>query len=349
MRAVIYEGPSQVAVADVAEPHVQADTDAIVQVSSAGICGTDLHASSGRMPGVERGTVLGHEFTGTIVECGRSVLGHTVGNNVMSSDFTACGRCWWCRQGLHWQCGERQFFGTGTAFGPALPGAQAEYVRVPYADTTLAPLPTSVADDAALLIGDNLATGWIAAQRAPIRPGAVVAVVGAGPVGQLASLAAQIHGAAVVVVSDPVAERRELAAANGAVARDPGETRLLLNALTDGRGADVVIEAVGGSRGLDAALVLVRNAGVIVSVSAHVQDAWTFPLARSFAGERRLEFVIGNSIGARDALTTVVAADVLDPTFVVTRHDRLDAAPERYRDMRELKELKVVLDVQEHR
>jgi alcohol dehydrogenase len=347
VRAVTYEGPGQVTVSDVPDPHLRDATDAIVRVESAGICGTDLHASSGHMPGVEPGTVLGHEFTGTIVECGRSVLAFEVGQRVMASDFTACGRCWWCRQSLHWHCGERQFFGTGIAFGPSLQGSQAEFVRVPYADTTLGLLPPSITDDAALLIGDNLATGWLACVRTAVRPGSIVAIVGAGPVGQLASVAAQVHGAAVVLVSDPVDERRAVAAANGAVTRAPGETRRLLSSLTDGRGADVVIEAVGGSRGLDAALALVRDAGVVASVSAHVQDAWTFPLARSFAGERRLEFVIGNSVAVRDDLTAVVAADVLDPTFVITRHDSLAAAPERYCDMRELKELKVVLNVRE--
>jgi len=347
MRAVVYEAPGQVSMADVPDPHLEAGTDAIVRVSSAGICGTDLHASSGHMPGVEPGTVLGHEFTGTVVEFGRSVQGLSLGDEIMSSDFTSCGRCWWCRQREHWHCEERQFFGTGTAFGPALAGAQAEYVRVPFADVTLARLPAGVSDDAALLIGDNLATGWIAAERAPVRPGAIVAVVGGGPVGQLANLAAQLHGAAVVVVSDPVQQRRDIAAAHGAVASEPGETRRLLNALTDGRGADVVIEAVGGNLGLDAALSLVRKAGTVMSVSAHVQAAWPFPLARSFAGELNLGFVIGNSIRVRDALTSVVSAGILDPAFVISRHDRLDNAPVRYRDMREMKELKILLDVEE--
>jgi threonine dehydrogenase-like Zn-dependent dehydrogenase len=349
VRAVVYEAPGRMAVTEVAEPHLVAETDAVVAVSSAGICGTDLHASSGHMRGIEPGAVLGHEFTGTVVECGRSVLSLAAGDRVMSADFTACGRCWWCRHGEHWHCGERQFFGTGTAFGPALAGVQAEYVRVPYADVTLARLPEGVSEDAALLIGDNLATGWAAAQRAPVRPGAVVAVVGGGPVGQLASLAAQVHGAAVVVVSDPVTQRREVAAEHGAVTSDPGETRALLDALTEGRGADVVIEAAGGPRGLDAALELVRGAGAVLSVSAHLQNEWQFPLARSFSRELNMGFVIGDSIRARDALSAVVRARVLDASFVLTRHDCLDSAPERYRDMRDMKELKVVLDVQEHR
>jgi alcohol dehydrogenase len=349
VRAVVYEAPGRVAVADVDEPRLQDPTDAIVEVAVAGICGTDLHASSGHMDGVEPGTVLGHEFTGTIVACGRSVLTLSLGDQVMSSDFTACGHCWWCRRGEHWHCPERQFFGTGRAFGPALAGAQAQYVRVPYADVTLARLPGELDPGAALLIGDNLATGWMAAQRAPVRPGDVVAIVGGGPVGQLASLAAQLHGAVVVVVSDPVAGRRETAAAQGAVTCEPAGARSLLDAVTEGRGADVVVEAVGSSRGLDAALDLVRDAGVVVSVSAHQQQEWAFPLARSFAGQRTVRFVIGDSIGLRDTLAAVISAGLVDPRFVLTSRDLLDEAPRRYCAMRDLSELKVVLDVRENR
>jgi alcohol dehydrogenase len=349
VRAVVYESPGQVAVADVDEPRLLDGTDAIVGVTVAGICGTDLHTSSGHVDGVDPGTVLGHEFTGTIVECGRSVLTLQPGDQVMSSDFTACGHCWWCRRGEHWHCPQRQFFGTGRAYGPELAGAQAEYVRVPYADVTLARRPAELDAGAALLIGDNLATGWMAAQRAPVRPGDVVAVVGGGPVGQLAALAAQNHGAAVVAVSDPVAARRETAAAQGGVPCEPAGARALLDAVTDGRGADVVVEAVGSSRGLDAALDLVRDAGVVVSVSAHTEPDWTFPLARSFAGQRTVRFVIGDSIALRDTLTAVVTAGLVDPGFVLTGRDLLDEAPRRYRDMRDLSELKVVLDVRESR
>ena len=140
----------------------------------------------------------------------------------------------------HWHCPRRQFFGTGTAFGPVLDGAQAEYVRVPFADTTMTRLPAGIDPSAALLIGDNLATGWVAMQRGGVRPGDVVAIVGGGPVGQLTSLAAQVHvRAAAVVLSDPVAGRRDLAAAQGALAAEPGTLRGIVDqARRDGRGAD---------------------------------------------------------------------------------------------------------------
>lgn len=349
MRAVVYSSPGEVAVEQVPDPTPRADTDVIVQVSLSGICGTDLHAISGHLPGVESGTVLGHEFVGTVVDVGRAVRLLRAGDVVMSSDFTACGTCWWCRRGDHWQCAHRQFFGTGTAFGPALGGAQAEYVRVPFADTTLTTLPAGVSPAAALLIGDNLATGWVAAQRADIQPGDVVAVIGGGPVGQLASLVAQIHGAAAVVVSDPLAARRALAAEQGALAAEPAGVRQVVDELTVGRGADVVIEAVGASLGLDAALAVVRPAGTVVSVSAHSQPTWNFPLASAFARELTVTFVIGDSIRVRDRLAALVAAGVLDPTVVISGSRPMREAASGYRELTTRTSDKVVLEPMESR
>jgi alcohol dehydrogenase len=349
MRAVIFSGPGEVAVTQVPDPVLREATDALVRVNLAGICGTDLHAVAGQLPGLDPGTVLGHEFVGTVVEVGTAVRRLRPGDRVMSSDFTACGDCWWCRRGSHWQCPRRQFFGTGTTFGPALAGAQAEFVRVPFADTTLAALPAGVDPVAGLLIGDNLATGWVAVQRAGVRPGDVVAVVGGGPIGQLVSLCAQVHGAAAVVLSDPVAQRRDLAADQGALTASPDAARAVLDSLTDGRGADVVVEAAGGPRGLDAALLLVRPAGSVVSVSAHGEQTWAFPLAAAFAAETTLSFVIGDSIRVRDRLSAVVAAGVLDPRFVVTGHRGLAEAVSSYGELSMLQGYKVVLDPQENR
>jgi alcohol dehydrogenase len=345
VKAVVYSGPGTVEVADVAEPRVEQDDDAIVAVTSAAICGTDLHVTSGDAPGMEPGTVLGHEFTGTVVDAGAGVRTLRPGDQVMTSDFTACGRCWWCHRGCHWHCGERRFFGTGAAFGPPLAGGQAELVRVPHADVTLARRPATITTDAALLAGDNLAAGWEAIRRSDVGPGAVVTVVGGGPVGQLASLAAQVHGAAVVVVSDPVPERREMAAAHGAVAVEPDRVRQMVDSVTAGRGSDAVVEAVGRPLGLDAALALVRPGGTVASVSAHTEPRWALPLARTFAAELSLRFVVGDPIPVLDVLTTLIEAGVLDPDFVVTRHAPLDRAAEGYREMREARQMKVVLDL----
>ena len=150
MRAVLYAGDGRVRVDTVSDPSIEAPTDAIVRVLRAAVCGTDLHLVA-RPEHLPRGSVLGHEFVGEVVATGAGVHGHRVGELVAGADYTACGLCWWCRRGDHWECAERRFFGTGTAFGPPLAGAQAELVRVPFADTVLHAVPDGVSEDAAVL------------------------------------------------------------------------------------------------------------------------------------------------------------------------------------------------------
>ncbi|HVW33853.1 MAG TPA: alcohol dehydrogenase catalytic domain-containing protein, partial [Acidimicrobiia bacterium] len=207
MRAVVSAGAGRVTVDEVADPRLQEPDDVLVSVSLAAICGTDLHLVGGHGE-LEPGTILGHEFIGEVTAVGSGVRGLRVGDRVLGSDFTACGACWWCRRGDHWECPERQFFGTGTSFGKALPGAQAEMVRVPQASTTLCPLPPGCPAERAIFVGDALATGFAAVERGGVQPGDTMVVLGGGAVGQMASLAGQAVGAAVVVVVDLVAERR---------------------------------------------------------------------------------------------------------------------------------------------
>ncbi len=344
MRAVVWEGPDRIAVARVPDPVPLADTDAVVAVRAAGVCGTDLHLTGGHGVGLTPGTVLGHEFVGTVVAAGAAVRRARVGTEVISSDFTACGACWWCDRGEHWHCAQRQFFGTGTSFGPALAGAQAEFVRVPYADVTLGLLPDGVSDASAILVSDNLATGWVALERGEVRAGDVVAVVGGGPVGQLTSLCAQAIGAAAVVVADPVADRQNLARAQGSVPASPDELRAVVDDLTDGRGADVVVECVGVPAGLELALAVVRRRGTVVSVGAHTEPSWGLALAASFATELTLTFVIGDPIRARARLLPLLAAGVLAPDFVVSGTMPLDAAPDAYARLRARTATKLLLD-----
>ena len=280
MRAIVFDGPERVALREVAAPEISAPTDALVRVAFAGICGTDLHIIAGHFPGLERGAVIGHEFTGEVIATGPGVAGVKAGDHVTASDFTACGHCRWCARGDHWECAQRAFFGSGAAFGAPISGAQAEIVRVPNADTVLARIPEGVSDEAALLVADNLATGWAAIERARLEPGESVAVVGGGAVGQLVSLCAQAAGAAAVVVIEPSEARRAFARAQGALAVAPAEGPDLIRRLTEGDGADVVIEAVGASATLTRALELVRKRGRVVSVGAHAAAEWPLPLDR---------------------------------------------------------------------
>jgi alcohol dehydrogenase len=343
MRAVVTTGDGGVRLDSVPEPTLQDPQDAIVHVEHTGICGTDLHAMQGHLPGMPAGTVLGHEFVGTVIGTGGAVTSINVGDRVVGTDFIACGRCWHCRRQEHWQCPQRAFLGTGTSFGPALGGAQAEQVRVPFADTCLAVLPRDLEPTTAVLLCDNFPTGFAAAKKSRIGPGDVVAVVGGGMVGQLAALAAQLHGASVVVVSDPVEARQSAARIGGNLATAPDRLIPTLRDLTAGRGADVVIEAVGSAKGLDAALVACRPGGTVASVSAHVQESWTFPLADAFAREITLQMVIGDPLRDRDRMVALATSGLLAPARELMSTTDLGGAVDAYRDVAHSHSLKIVL------
>lgn len=331
MRAVIYTGPGQVALAEVPAPVLLHPTDAVVKVMLAGVCGTDLHVVRGDFQGITRGTILGHEFVGEVVQVGQATQRIRVGSLVMASDFAACGFCKLCERGHHWHCNERAFFGTGTSFGPALSGAQAEFVRVPFADTTLSELPAACSMEAALLIGDNLATGWVAMERGNVQPGDCVVVVGGGAVGQLAALAAHAVGAGIVVVIEPAAPRRAFAQEQGSLVAHPDNALAFVRQASGGNGADVVVEAVGGNGPLDLALQLAGSVGRVVSVGAHAAGTWSFPVAQAFRSELTVGFAIGDSIRVRQRLVRLVTSGALDPTVVVDARGRLDDVPDLYR------------------
>jgi alcohol dehydrogenase len=343
MRAVIYIGPGAVALADVPSPAIVEASDALVKVTLAGICGTDLHVVRGDFPGIEPGTVVGHEFVGEVVEVGRDVRRLRPGDKVMSSDFTACGHCAWCDRGDHWHCRQRAFFGTGASFGPALAGAQADFVRVPHADTTLGLLPAGCSEEAALLMGDNLATAWVAVERARLAPGECVAVIGGGAVGQLAALSAQAIGAGIVVVVEPNAARRAFAQAQGSLAAHPDDAASLLRGVAGEAGADVVVEAVGGPGPMDLALTLAAPLGRIVSVGTHSAESWAFPVARAFRDELTLAFAIGDGIRLRRRLLRLVAGGAFDPTVVIDARGRLEDVPELYERLAAQQCLKAVV------
>jgi threonine dehydrogenase-like Zn-dependent dehydrogenase len=257
----------------VADPVIVDDSDVIVEVDTAGICGSDLHPYLGRERGIDRGTIMGHEFVGRVVEVGRGVRAFRRGDRVVAPFTTSCGACASCDIGLTSRCVRGQLFGW-VENGRGLHGAQAELVRVPLADTTLVAVPDALGDDAlALLAGDVLSTALFAAELADVRAGDVVAVVGCGPVGLLAVRAALAREAREVFALDTVASRLALAERFGATPVQIGAADGITSVRerTGGRGVDRVIEAVGSPDATRSAADLLRPGGVLAAVGVHTE------------------------------------------------------------------------------
>ncbi|MEH1166491.1 alcohol dehydrogenase catalytic domain-containing protein [Micromonospora sp. CPCC 205539] len=336
MRAVVYRGPRDVAVrADLPEPTVEHPRDAVVRVTRAAICGSDLHPYRGQIPGFAAGTVLGHEFVGVVVDAGAEVS-IPRGTRVVASDVIACGLCAICAKGWHYHCAQATLFGYDTVVGPAVAGGQSEYVRVPFADTVLYPCPDDLGDEQMLFVGDLLTTAW-AAVDAAVAPGFTVGVVGGGALGQLAAMCAAAAGASRVVVADPHPARRIEVEARGFAAVEPA---LLPATLGD---AQAVIEAVGNDAALACAVDSAGRRGTVVAVGAHSSVAMPLHTQRAFTRELTLRFVVGDPIRDREAVVALLRSGAVDPTAVVSDRLPLAEAVEGYRGFDRRESLKVLL------
>ena len=274
MKALVYGGPGKKSWQDVPEPEIIHPTDVIVQVDTTTICGTDLHILKGDVPAVQNGRILGHEGVGTITELGSSVGSLKVGDRVIISCIKSCGHCANCKAGLYSHClGDEGQSGIGWVFGHLIDGTHAEYVRVPYAENSLYKMPEGVSDDQAVMLSDILPTGFeIGVQYGGVKPGDVVAVIGAGPVGLAAIATAGLYGAATIIAIDLDETRLEQAREFGAtdvVVSGAADWKEQVLALTDGAGVDVAIEAVGVPQTFDMATELVRPGGNVANVGVH--------------------------------------------------------------------------------
>jgi alcohol dehydrogenase len=274
MKALVYHGPGTKSWEEVADPKLIEPTDAVVQVDTTTICGTDLHILKGDVPAVTDGRILGHEGIGTVLEVGSAVQTIKVGDRVIISCVSSCGVCSYCRTGNPSHClADEGASGIGWIFGHLIDGTQAEMVRVPFADTSLYKMPAGVTDEAAILLSDILPTGFeIGVQYGRVKPGDTVAVVGAGPVGLAVIATASLYGAAQIVAIDLDAKRLDLAKQVGAThGINSGASDWLeqVFALTDGYGVDVAIEAVGVPATFDMCTQLVRPGGNIANVGVH--------------------------------------------------------------------------------
>jgi alcohol dehydrogenase len=274
VKALVYGGPGEKTWTDVPQPQIVRPTDAIVRIDTTTICGTDLHILRGDVPAVTPGRILGHEGVGTVTEVGESVESLTVGQRVLISCIKSCGHCINCKTGLYSHClGDEGRSGIGWVFGHLIDGTQAEFVRVPYADNSLYPLPDSVTDAEAVMLSDILPTGFeIGVQYGQVAPGDVVAVIGAGPVGLACIATAGLYGAGAIVAVDIDPSRLEQALTLGAshtVLSGRPEWRDEVLAVTDGAGVDVAIEAVGIPETFTMATEIVRPGGHLANVGVH--------------------------------------------------------------------------------
>ncbi|MFP3901332.1 MAG: zinc-dependent alcohol dehydrogenase family protein [Acidimicrobiia bacterium] len=281
MHAVVYHGPGEKAWEEVADPQIVDDTDALVRVDTATICGTDLHILKGDVPAVTDGRVLGHEAVGTVEEVGSAVTTIVPGDRVLVSCISACGRCRYCRVGQYGQC----IGGGGWILGHLIDGTQAEKVRVPFADTSTYRVPEGVADEQVLMLADILPTGYeVGVLNGRLQPADVVAVVGAGPIGLAAILTAQLLSPSAIVAIDLADSRLEAAKQFGAgvtVNNSRDDPVAAVRSLTDDLGADVAIEAVGVPDTFELCTRLIRPGGRVANIGVHgtpatlhLEDLW---------------------------------------------------------------------------
>jgi alcohol dehydrogenase len=320
MKALVYHGPGEKSLDERPMPELSAPTDAIVKVTRTTICGTDLHILKGDVPTCEPGRILGHEGVGIVHSVGSAVSGLSVGDHVLISCISSCGQCEYCRRGMYSHCATG-----GWILGHRIDGTQAEYVRIPHAQTSLYRIPPGLDEEALVMLSDILPTGFeCGVLNGKVQPGSTVAIVGAGPIGLASLLTAQFYSPAQIIMIDPDANRLE-------VARRFGATACINNAhadavaevmkLTESVGVDCVIEAVGIPATFELCQGLVAPGGTIANVGVHgvkcdlhLEMLWD----RNIAITTRLVDTVSTPM-----LLKTVKAGRLDPAQLITHRFQL--------------------------
>ncbi len=344
MKALVYHGPNAKSWDEVPDPTLIDDTDAIVRVDATTICGSDLHILKGDLPEVTPGRILGHEAVGTIEAVGPAVRNFKVGDKVLVSCISACGKCRFCRESRFGQC----LGGGGWVLGHTIDGTQAEKVRVPFVDTSAYLVPAGVSDEEFLMLSDILPTAYeVGVLNGGVVPGDVVVVVGAGPIGLSAITGALLFSPSHIVAVDLSDARLEAAKQFGAdviVNNGREDAASIVGGLTDGLGADVAIEAVGLPATFELATALVRPGGHVANIGVHGKPAvlhletlWT------------LDVTITTGLVdtySTPTLSRLMATRQLDAARFVTHHftfDEFMAAYDTFSSAGETGALKVVL------
>lgn len=327
MKALIYQGPGKKALEERPEPVIVDPTDAIVRIEKTTICGTDLHILKGDVPSCAPGRILGHEGVAVVDKVGPAVTTFGPGDRVIVSCISSCGKCDYCRRGMYSHC-----VAGGWILGNRIDGTQAEYARIPFADTSLYRIPAGVDEEAVVMLSDILPTGFeCGVLNGKVAPGSTVAIVGAGPIGLAALLTAQFYSPAQIIMIDLDDNRLAVSKRFGATAtidNSDGEAVAKLMAMTGGRGVDTAIEAVGVPASFLTCEDIVAPGGIIanigvhgVKVDLHLEKLWD----RNIAITTRLVDTVTTPM-----LLKTVESRKLDPTQLITHRFTLDHIIDAY-------------------
>jgi len=345
MKALVYHGPGKKSLDDCPKPEITAPTDAIVRVTKTTICGTDLHILKGDVASCQPGRILGHEGVGVIDQIGSAVTAFKPGDHVLISCISACGKCAYCRKQMYSHCTTG-----GWILGNSIDGTQAEYVRIPYADTSLYPIPSGADEEALVMLSDILPTGFeCGVLNGKVQPGNTVAIVGAGPIGLAALLTAQFYSPAEIIMVDLDDNRLEVAKRFGATATvnsKDGKAVETIMKMTAGRGVDTAIEAVGIPATFEMCEKVIAPGGTIANIGVHgtkvdlhLENLWD----RNLTITTRLVDTVSTPM-----LLNVLQSKKLDAKLLITHRFKLEnvlKAYETFGHAADTRALKVMIEV----
>lgn len=327
MKALVYNGPGKKDLEDRPKPEIKAPADAIVRITKTTICGTDLHILKGDVPSCQPGRILGHEGVGIIDQAGPAVAGFEPGDRVLISCISACGKCAYCRKLMYSHCTTG-----GWILGNTIDGTQAEFVRIPHADTSLYHIPDGADEEALVMLSDILPTGFeCGVLNGKVQPGSTIAIVGAGPIGLAALLTAQFYSPAEIIMIDLDDNRLEMAKRFGATSlinSSDGDALGAIMKITGDRGVDTAIEAVGIPATFELCETIIAPGGTIANVGVHgtkvdlhLESLWD----RNITITTRLVDTVSTPM-----LLNVVGAGKIDPKLLITHRFKLDSLLEAY-------------------
>jgi alcohol dehydrogenase len=343
MKALVYHGPGKKAWEEKPIPTIKVTTDAIVKILKTTICGTDLHIMKGDVPAVTDGRIIGHEGVGIIQEVGSSVSNFKKGDHVIISCITSCGKCEYCKKGMYSHCKDG-----GWILGHMIDGTQAEYVRIPHADNSLYPIPAGADEEALVMLSDILPTGFeCGVLNEQVKPGDTIAIIGSGPIGIAALLTAQFYSPSEIIMVDMDENRLNVAKTFGATqiinSADEDAVGKIMN-LTDGKGVDVAIEAVGIPATFELCQSIVAPGGHIANIGVHGKSV-TLHLETLWSQNVTITTRLVDTVTTPLLLKTVQSKK-LKPNQLITHHFRLDQVMEAYEtfgNAAKEKALKVIL------